>query len=53
MNGTKDKDGNMTYNIQRGYTVGSSVDTIEILKAKAPDLYDEVKTGREIPLHGR
>ena len=43
MNGTKDNDGNMTYNIQRGYTVGSSVDTMEILKAKAPDLYDEVK----------
>lgn len=43
VNGTKDKEGNMTYDIQKGYTVGSTVDTMDILKSKAPDLYDEVK----------
>ena len=42
VNGTVDKDGNVTYDIKKGYTVGSSIDRMDILKSKAPDLYEEI-----------
>ena len=42
MNGKVDENGNVTYDIKRGYAVGSSADNMEILKSKAPDLYEEI-----------
>lgn len=45
MNGSVDENGNVTYDIKRGPLVGASddyVNRMDVLKEKAPDLYDEI-----------
>lgn len=44
-NGTVDENGNVTYDIKRGPLVGAPddyVNRMDVLKEKAPDLYDEI-----------
>lgn len=46
MNGVVDQNGNVTYDIKKGPLVGAPdnyLDQMDILKEKAPDLYDEIK----------
>ena len=45
MNGTVDENGNVTYDIKKGPMVGAPddyLDRMDILKSKAPDLYNEI-----------
>lgn len=45
MNGAVDENGNVTYDIKRGPLVGAPddyVNRMDVLKEKAPDLYDEI-----------
>lgn len=45
MNGMMDEKGNVTYDIKKGPMVGTPddyLDRVDILKSKAPDLYNEI-----------